>query len=212
MAEAQNNIETPTITPEQQAADKLYPAKTETPPPAEPNAEVKPAEEKPADSTKAEEKPTEDLKEVTLPKDSMMSKADLEVVMAYAKENGLTNKQAQALVEKQNEQLNGFLKSQVDAYQAKVDGYEDAIKSDKEIGGVNYNKSVTLAKRVLEKFGTPDLKAEFDMSGFGSHPEVVRLLSRIGNSIGDDSLIMPNAKPAPQAKSLAEKLYGSSNN
>ena len=211
MDEAQTNTETPVVSPEKTVADKIYPEKTEV----TPSVKETPKEEAKANpdesSTEKPESKAEDLKEVVLPKDSLLGKNDLDAVLAYAKENGLTNKQAQALIEKQSEQLEAFMQNQVEAFKAKVEGFENAIKSDKEIGGANFEKSVTLASRVLQKFGTNELKQELDLSGYGSHPEVVRLLARIGSSIGDDSLILPNAKPTRQM-SAAEKLYGSSKN
>ena len=49
--------------------------------------------------------------------------------------------------------------------------------------------------------------SELDQAGFGSHPEVIRLLSKIGQAIGDDTLVAPKASPAPKPKSMAETFY-----
>lgn len=213
MADEQTNTETPNIDPNKEIADKMFPnsgdkketVENVTPPPAE-NKETTKEATKEADPTKELSK--EDIKEISLPQNAFISEKDFNAFKEYAKEQGLTNKQAQALLEKQNEQLGQFVESQIEAYKEKIANYETAVKSDKEIGGANFNKSITLAKRVLEKYGNESLKAELDQSGFGSHPEVIRLLSKIGQAIGDDTLIAPKAPAAPKPKSLAETLYG----
>lgn len=211
MSGAQDTTQTPVVDPNKEIAEKLYDNSGENKPieNAKPTEEVKPTDTVPPVEPKVEDKPTqEDLKEITLPQDSPLTAEDLEAVKEYAKENGLTNKQAQALIEKQNERLNKFIDKEVNAFQQKVAGYEAQVKSDKEIGGTNFNKSMSLAKRVLERYGNEQLKAELNNTGFGSHPEVIRLLARIGSTISDDSLIAPAPKPVEQTKTLAEQIYG----
>ena len=44
----------------------------------------------------------EDIKEISLPQNAFISEKDFNAFKEYAKEQGLTNKQAQALLEKQD--------------------------------------------------------------------------------------------------------------
>lgn len=207
MSGEQVNTETTNVDPNKEIAEKMFDGgeKKEVAEGATPPAENKEAASKEESKETSESK--EDLKEITLPKDALISETEFNAFKEYAKEQGLTNKQAQALLEKQNEQLGQFVNTQVEAFKEKIASYESAVKADKEIGGANFNKSISLAKRVLEKFGNDSLKVELDQSGFGSHPEVIRLLSKIGQAIGDDTLVAPKAPVATKPKSLAETFY-----
>jgi len=207
MSGEQVNTETTNVDPNKEIAEKMFDGgeKKEVAEGAAPPAENK--EAAPKEESKETSESKEDLKEITLPKDALISETEFNAFKEYAKEQGLTNKQAQALLEKQNEQLGQFVNTQVEAFKEKIASYESAVKADKEIGGANFNKSISLAKRVLEKFGNDSLKVELDQSGFGSHPEVIRLLSKIGQAIGDDTLVAPKAPVATKPKSLAETFY-----
>lgn len=214
MPGAQDTTQTPVITPNEELANTLYPEKTPeavaTPAGTEDKTPA-PVVENKDDKTPAPVAEKDDFKDLTLPKDALLGEEDLTAIKSLAKEQGLNSKQAQALIEKQNSQLSSYVNKWMEAHQAKVSGYESAVKSDKEIGGDNFNRSISLSKRVLERFGNESLKGEFDQTGFGSHPEVVRFLSRIGAAMGDDSIISPQAKSSPAPKSLAEKIYGTKN-
>jgi hypothetical protein len=66
------------------------------------------------------------------------------------------------------------------------EGWKNDAKTDKEIGGDNFDTNVEKAKRAIETFGTPELKEALEQTRMGNHPEVIRLLSRIGEKITED--------------------------
>ena len=70
-----------------------------------------------------------------------------------------------------------------------------------------FNESIELSKRVIDKFGSQELKQQLDATGFGNHPELVRIFSKIGKAMGDDKLVIVNRQDQPK-KTLAEKMYG----
>ncbi|MGM0743218.1 MAG: hypothetical protein ACQEVT_16760 [Pseudomonadota bacterium] len=70
-----------------------------------------------------------------------------------------------------------------------LDDWLDTAKADKEIGGQNWDASIATAQKVIDRFGTPELMADvIQGQGLGTHPEVIRLLPRIGNGLSDDLL------------------------
>jgi len=213
MSGAQDTTKTPTENPgEKTIAEKMFPGQGEggtpnTPPPAAPPAN--PAD-KPAEGTPppAEAKPNEeDIKEVTLPENAVIGESDLASIKEYAKEHGLTNKQAQALVEKQNKTVSEYVERQVEAYKTEIAGYEGAIKADKEMGGTNYNRTVELSNRALNGLASEGLINKLNESGMRNHPELVRFLAKIGSHLSDDQMVNPNAKPVTPPKSFADKFY-----
>ncbi len=68
--------------------------------------------------------------------------------------------------------------------------------------------NVELAKRVVDRFGTDPLKKSLSESGLGNHPELVRLLVRIGKSMSEDQLVIAGHKPSETKKSAADILFG----
>lgn len=81
-----------------------------------------------------------------------------------------------------------------------------SAKADKEYGGDKFDENLGIAKSALDKFGTPALTEFLNESGLGNHPEVLRLMTRIGKAISQDTIITGNAAPA-QAKGAAQTLY-----
>jgi hypothetical protein len=69
-----------------------------------------------------------------------------------------------------------------------VKGWKDTAKSDKEIGHAEWGRSKELANGVIKQFGTPELVQDVMVGqGIGNHPEVIRLLARIGKHIAEDT-------------------------
>ena len=149
---------------------------------------------------------TEDY-ELKLPKDSHLNESDQKRITEYAKKQGLGKEAAQELLDAENDSRKVFLDEALRERDKQIEGWVDESKKDAEIGGDNFSKSVELAKRVVERFGTKDFMAVLDDSGYGSHKEVLRLLSRIGKAMDDDSFVA-GKKEKGEEKSLAEKLYG----
>lgn len=140
---------------------------------------------------------------------------DTEAVAAFepiAKELNLTNEQAQKLVDLYGTRLTQQVEAQQQAWQKQLDTWVSEVKSDKEIGGKAFDQNVDHAKAALTKFGTPELKQALDATGFGNHPELVRVFARIGKTMAEDNFVQANAA-AGGKKTAAEIFYpGSQSN
>lgn len=223
-------------TPAAQVAQPASPASTqvEAPKPQESKAQEAPAQkaeaEKPAtqDAQKAEPekkaeeakpetketKPTEGEKkalpekyELKLPKDSALSPEHVEKLSAYAKEQGLSNEQAQGLLERESQAVSEYAATQMAKMKEVQDSWLETAKNDKEIGGEALKQNAELSKRVLERYSTPEFRKELNKTGLGNHPELVRVFSRIGKAMSEDQLVIPGVQ-TPGKKSIASVLYG----
>ena len=192
---------------------------------AEPeNAELKTAYEtakKTAKETAAAEreaakgnKPPAEYK-LTKPEKSLLSDESVVKIAAFAREHGLTQKQAEAQINRESQVLYEARQAYEAESQAKLAEVQESwiatAQADKEYGGTELPKNVELAKRVLEKYGTPEFKAILEdpkQGGFGNHPELVRVLVRIGRAMSEDQLVAPGAQGGKNAVSAAEKLFG----
>lgn len=157
---------------------------------------------------KPAERNAPDTYDLKAPKDSPFDGEASARGAAKFKELKLTNEEAQAAFEYADSEVRAFQTRAAAEWEKRVDGWGEAAKSDKEIGGANYDKATKLATAVVKKFGTPELMEELNR-GYGNHPELVRLLSRVAVHF-DEATLFPPSEGAGGNKqvSAADALYG----
>jgi hypothetical protein len=169
-------------------------------------AAEKAAAEKPAEK-KADEKPTEII--LKLPEGSKLNAKHVDEIAAFAKERGLSQEAAQAVLERESKLASDAEKAQAEHMTTITNEWYESAKADKEIGGEAFPKHAELAKRVVEKFGSKEFKDELSRTGLGNHPELVRVFVRIGKAMSDDQFVQPGSAQSSEKKDLATKFYGS---
>lgn len=127
------------------------------------------------------------------------------------RELGLSNEQANALlplVPKVIERAqNATVQAMIDAGAQQRKAWLDAFNADPEIGGANAEETKHLAAKGLDALGfTADhpFRKALTESGFGNHPDMIRMARRMGELIGEDGAF-PRAgagddKPDPLAE------------
>lgn len=174
------------------------------PNPAPPSGQVPPKTEisKPAEV---------DAKALKLPDGSLLDPSRVEKIAAFARERGFSQEQAQVIVERESDAVAAHL----EAARATAAQWVDQAKADPELAGKDPAKAqqvfagnVELAKRAIDKFATAELKKALNETGFGNHPEVLRLFMKVGKAMADDKYVPPGSShtPAP-ARSAAEIMY-----
>lgn len=101
---------------------------------------------------------------------------------------------AQSVVDLGAKLVKTFGERQSAELKAEVARWGEATKTDPEIGGAKFNESLALANKVLGTFGSDELKSMLKESGLSQHPELVRLLTKVGAVISEDKFI-PAPKP-----------------
>lgn len=165
--------------------------------------EVSEPESSSVDDKEGEEDAVPEKYELTLPEGSQLTAQDVEKTTAIAKEWGLSNEEAQELLNVRHEAVSEY----VNRANKEIGSWLGKAKSDKEIGGDNFGKNAELAKRVVDRFGTEEFKKALNDTGLGNHPELVRIFAKIGRSISEDTLVHPGTKVVP-SKSMEEVFYG----
>ncbi|WP_347989909.1 hypothetical protein [Methylomonas sp. AM2-LC] len=125
-----------------------------------------------------------------------------------AKGLGLKQEQAQALADlgvKQAQSIVGKIEADKSA---EVLAWTEASKADKEFGGDKFDENLGIAKKALDAFATPELKAVLAKTGLGNHPELIRAFFKAGKLISEDQLVPGGTKPVLKGKSAAQVLYG----
>lgn len=151
--------------------------------------------------------------DLKIPDGSILTNEDLERISGYAREKGLSQEQAAELLNVENEAANKGYKAyeakQLAVLEAEQKRWIEEGKADPEIGGDKWEESAELAKRVVDKFGTKELKEGLEKSGLGNYHEFVKLMSRIGRAMDSDKLVI-GSQSDKMPKSIAERLYGGS--
>lgn len=143
--------------------------------------------------------------EFTAGKDQELDKEAVAAFEPIARELGLSNEQAQKIVDVYGSTIMPQLvKQQADAWQEQVTGWAETVKADKELGSV---ESIGNAQKAMEQFGTPELKEYLNETGLGNHPELIRILSKVGKSMTEDGFVNGNSE---NARSTADVLFSDS--
>lgn len=137
---------------------------------------------------------------------SLLDAAYVEQFSQFAKEKKLTQDQAQEFLQREAQALNSFVQKQQQEFEKVQAEWVNQIKTDPEIGGDKFNQSIELAHRALKEFASDSFLKELETTGYGNHPELVRVFAKIGNLIKEDKMISPSA--AGGTRSIEEIFYG----
>ncbi len=163
-------------------------------------------------------KPFTDVAQLKLAEGVKLDESAMKEFLPIAKELGLTAKQAQALVEFSAKSGSASEATRAAALEtsreAAAKAAVEALKSDKEIGGANFEKSMALATKAVQWAGDPaigkflnETRLE-DGSLLGDNLVLAKLLTKVGRGLSEDSKAGTfTAGSAPQ-KSLTQLLYG----
>lgn len=88
-----------------------------------------------------------------------------------------------------------------------VETWGEQVRADKEIGGAKLDENLAVARKAVDTFGSDELKSLLNSTGMGNHPEVVKMMVKIGQAISEDKIV--RGGPAAQPKDAASILYGS---
>lgn len=169
---------------------------------AKPPAEVIPPDDKSKEAAGAPDK--YDLK---VPENSLLSDAHVETLKAYAKEKGLNNTEAQALLERENNAGKASIESIQQRAELQSQAWLKEAKADKEIGGDKFAQTVELANHALNTlFPDPEMRKFMDASGLGNKASVLKGFAAIGKLMKPDSMVQPNGNPPPK-KDPVKTMY-----
>lgn len=154
--------------------------------------------------------------ELALPKDSTLDPAVLERTAATARELGLSQEHAQKTLDFVTAEVAAREAALLEDYKpggkirdANVQRYEADALADVEIGGSpeKLTASVDLAEKFLGTYGSEGMHNFLDVTGLGSHPELIRMFAKAAKDMGEGTFV--SGAPTGTAKSAAEVLYPS---
>lgn len=182
---------------------------------AAPEASASAAPATPAPSTqqtdtgKEGEKPTTpevpESYEFKMPEGVTLDPAAADEFTAIAKELKLSATDAQKVADVGAK----MAQRQAEQHANLVEQWAQDVKADKEIGGDNLEQNLALARKAMEAYGSPELKALMDSTGIGNHPAVVRFCIKAGGVVNEDGFVRGSTKTAESDP--AKKMFPSMN-
>jgi hypothetical protein len=122
-----------------------------------------------------------------MPEGMPVDTAVLESATPLFKELGLSQEQAQKLVDFQAAQVQAGSQAQVDAFNQLTEDWRTQSMNDPEFGGDKFDENVSIARSAIESFGTPELKQLLEDHGVGNHPEIIRFMINVGKLTQEDN-------------------------
>lgn len=141
--------------------------------------------------------------EFKAPEGMVLDPAQVEAFTPVAKELGLTNDQAQKLVDLQVAATTASAKRWTD----QVAAWGEEAKADPEFGKQNLGKSTAAVAKALDKFGSPEARKALDDSGMGNHPALLKLFRAVGLAMGEDNFATGNSGGGGTPRTAAEILF-----
>lgn len=198
-------------------ADAASQAPTSAAPAADPGATQQPtdgkapeAPEVKTDDSKPSEKVAPEKYEFKAPEGVTLDSEVLGEFEGIAKELKLSQEDAQKVADLGAKLSQKFATAQAQAVEDASSAWVAAVTADKEIGGEKLTENLASAQKALQAFGSPELRQLLNESRLGNHPEVIRLMAKVGKAISEDRMVTGGAGPSRDgAKSAADVLYPS---
>jgi hypothetical protein len=182
------------------------------PAPAQDSAQQKPAEAPAAPAAAPAEAPAPEAKtdgeqksevltpemyaSLTLPTEVGMGADDIKGMAQVAIANGVKPEAMKAMVE-----------AHAASIKAQQDQWAVASANDSLIGGEKMEEHLAVAVKGLKAYGDPEVTALLKQTPLGTHPAILRLLFRVGQTVQEDRHVNSGAAPAG-TRNVAEIMFG----
>ena len=122
--------------------------------------------------------------------DFQVPQENLDSFAKACKEAGLSKKQAEAMLAWHKGFAGDVQKLQQQQEAAQVKAWQDEILKDPEIGGTHWKAAVADSRKALNAFDTDGkLRTLLKQMHADYHPDVVRVIARVGRAMGEDKFI-----------------------
>lgn len=163
-----------------------------------------------ADGSKPPEKVAPEKYEFKAPEGVTLDADVLGEFEGIARELKLSQEDAQKVADLGAKLSQKYAAAQEKAIEDASSAWVAAVNADKEIGGEKLTENLAIAQKALNAFGSPELSKLLNESRMGNHPEVIRLMVKVGKAISEDRMVTGGAGPQRgNAKSAADVLYPS---
>ena len=134
-----------------------------------------------------EEGAPENYDEFSVPDGFSIAQDDLDIFLPLAKDLNATQAQAQDFIDMCSSVVQKSMDKIYAPYYEAETKRAEVFANDPEIGGDKKDAAVALALRAVKAYGSEAGKKEFDETGLGNNPELIRILMKVGKTVSVDS-------------------------
>jgi len=116
---------------------------------------------------------------------------------------------SQALLDLHGQVAKEFSDSATAEWNKIQDEWVAAAKADPDIGGDKLDPALGRISKLVDEFGTPELRAAFDLTGAGNNPHVIKFLHNVALKLTEGG--PAGGSPAKGPADLAKTLFPSMN-
>lgn len=113
---------------------------------------------------------------------------------------------AQALVDLQSKAAQEASEAGSHAWTELQTNWQNEVRGDADLGGAKLEGTLAGISKVLDQFGTPEVREIFNHTGAGNNIHMVRFLHNISKHFAEGAPI--SGSPADTPKSAADIMYG----
>lgn len=151
-----------------------------------------------------------------LPENSALTKEDLDATLKDAKASGLSAEKAKEMLQSKDQVAKSaqtrLQQKQEQDLKTMVEEWKVSVTKDPELGGDRIAETAIKGSRALKAVASPDMQKFLVDTGYIHHPELVRMMTKVYDLIGEDKFIrgsngaQTNAPTTVEEK--AKKLFG----
>lgn len=115
--------------------------------------------------------------------------------------------QAQKLVDLQTRLAREASETSSTSWEGLQTQWRDEVQSDPEIGGQKLEGVLTGVAKVIDQYGSPELRQVMDLTGAGNNIHVIKFLNNVAKNLNEGGPVRGN--PPSSTEDLASRLYPS---
>ena len=140
--------------------------------------------------------------------DFQVPKENLDSFTQACKEAKLTKAQAEAMLNWHKQFAGDVSRLQAQQESAQIRQWQDEILKDPEIGGSHWKAAVADSRKALNAFDTDGkLRTLLKQMHADYHPDVVRVIARVGRAMGEDKFIGSRGESSGKERPLEERMW-----
>lgn len=146
---------------------------------------------------------TAEAYELTAPEGYPMDAQTLKAFTEHCRAAGFSKEQAEKQLGWMKDNYQNWHEQQT----AQRKSWREELRADKDFGGDKYDASLAEAKKALATFDEGgQIRAMLDETGYGDHPAVVRIFTRVGRALAEDKVMKKN-DGVRERSLLEDRLY-----
>jgi hypothetical protein len=136
-----------------------------------------------------------DKYDIKLPDGSLLDAGAVEKASSFAKDLGLSNENAQKLLDRESAAILGYQQAQATQLKNQNDTtWKNELIADKEFGGQAFDENGEIAYNAASKWFGDEFCTAIKQMGINHHPLLFKGLVRLGKASANDKLVIPGAQ------------------